>query len=183
MRITGGSSGIALRYAEALVDVAVDAGDDLDSLVTDYADFVETLGKTPALRRAFETGTLPAARRVSLARDVIARHTDNPRLRRFVGLMVARERGSWLVATLDALRRAVDDHRGITDVHLISAHPLSEADAARLDEALHKALGVIPRLKREVDPSILGGFIARVGNTIHDASVERKLARFEENAA
>ena len=77
----------------------------------------------------------------------------------------------------------MDARRGIADVRLTSAWPLSEAEAARLSEALGKALGIVPRLQLEVDPTLLGGFIARVGNTIYDASVERELARFEESAA
>jgi len=97
--------------------------------------------------------------------------------------MVARERGAWLGAALEALRRAVDAHRGITDVRLVSAHPLEEAEVARLSDALGKALGIVPRTHLAVDPAILGGFVARVGNRIYDASVERELTRFEESAA
>ncbi len=175
--------GIADRYATALLDVALEAGDDPDLLIADFADFASTLEQTPALRRALAPGALPAARRDSLARQVVAMHTENPRLRRFVALMAARERGAWLPAALEALRRAVDARRGIADVRLTSAWPLSEAEAARLSEALGKALGIVPRLQLEVDPTLLGGFIARVGNTIYDASVERELARFEESAA
>jgi len=178
-----GSAEIAGRYASALLDVALAAGDGLDQLVADFADFDATLGENASLLRAFEAGGLPVHRRVELARELIARHTENENLRRFVVLMVSRERGASLPSAFHAFRLAVDSHRGITDVRLVSAHPLSEAEAERLSDALGKALGIEPRLHREVDPAILGGFVARVGNRIYDASVERELRRFEENAS
>ncbi len=175
-------SGIAARYAHALLDAAVGAEDDLDALVSDFADFVAALDENPDFRRALASGGVPLAKRSALAQAAARRCTENPRLVRTVVLMVARERGVLVPHACDALRRAVDVRKGITDVQLTSAEALRPEEGDRARDALQEALGIVPRLHLEVDPTILGGFVARVGNRIYDASLERELARFEERA-
>jgi F-type H+-transporting ATPase subunit delta len=61
-----------------------------------------------------------------------------------------------------------------------SAVPLDEAQRAELATALSKATGKTVELKVLVDPSVLGGVYAKVGDTVIDGTVRRRLELLKE---
>ena len=75
----------------------------------------------------------------------------------------------------------LDAHRGIERAKVITAVPLDETDK----EAISNRLGKIAERKvavdSRVDPSIIGGFIARIGDTLIDGSVHQKLETLKKN--
>ena len=62
-----------------------------------------------------------------------------------------------------------------------TAHRLSDAETAELQRTLEKRFGRGVEVHLTVDPTLLGGFVARVGSEIYDASVTGKFERFRES--
>jgi len=75
----------------------------------------------------------------------------------------------------------LDFHRGIEHAEVSAAMPLVDEDR----EAISRRLGEIVRHKvvidAQVDPSIIGGFIARIGDTLIDGSIRQKLETLKKN--
>ena len=75
----------------------------------------------------------------------------------------------------------LDAHRGIERAKVITALPLDDQEK----EAIAKRLGKIAERRvavdSQVDPSIIGGFIARIGHTLIDGSVHQKLETLKKN--
>jgi F-type H+-transporting ATPase subunit delta len=61
-----------------------------------------------------------------------------------------------------------------------SATPLEAKQRTALAEALGKATGKKVELKVLVDPSVIGGVVAKVGDTVIDGSVKRRLEKLKE---
>jgi len=59
---------------------------------------------------------------------------------------------------------------------------LDPAERARIEEALARKLNRRVRMKVDVDPKILAGFVAKVGSEVYDASALRAIERFHETA-
>jgi len=100
-------------------------------------------------------------------------------VRNLVGVLIANRR----LAQLPQVARAFGDQlavrRGQQAATVISAHPLSDTQrtqlAARLTEAGYSGV----KLSEQVDPSILGGLIVRIGSRLYDNSIKSKLQRLQ----
>jgi F-type H+-transporting ATPase subunit delta len=62
---------------------------------------------------------------------------------------------------------------------VVSAKPLSEAQAAELAETLSAKAGKTLKLKASVDQSLIGGLIVKLGSKMIDTSIRAKLARMQ----
>jgi F-type H+-transporting ATPase subunit delta len=160
-------------YARALFAVA-DAEGELDRVEDELYRFGKTVEDQPKLREALVDPTLPSERKVAVIRDILenkaSRHTVA-----LLGFLVEEERTKDLSAILESLAEVVASQRSKAVAEVRSAVPLDEKRRASLADALSKASGKDVEVKVLVDPSVVGGIVARVGDQIFDGSVRRKL--------
>jgi F-type H+-transporting ATPase subunit delta len=74
-----------------------------------------------------------------------------------------------------------DAHRGIEHAEVTTAIPLDERDKEILSNRVGEIMEMKVTLDLHVDPSILGGFIARIGDTLIDGSVRQNLESLGKN--
>jgi len=72
-------------------------------------------------------------------------------------------------------QRLLDSHRGIEQAEVTTAIPLDDEDKLKLEERLGAAIGKKVVLKPEVDSSLLGGIVAKIGDKLLDGSTRSKL--------
>ncbi len=75
----------------------------------------------------------------------------------------------------------LDAHRGIERAKVITALPLDDQEKAAISNRLGKIAERKVAVDSQVDPSIIGGFIARIGDTLIDGSVHQKLETLKRN--
>ena len=165
---------VGLRYAQALFELAKSQGDagvveaDLKSLKAMRADSADlrTLIASPAFD-ADEKGKGLAA--VANAAGFAAT------TRKFLGLVAANRRASALPGIIAAFEKLAAADRGAISAEVVTAMPLTDAQAKSLAAALRTALGKDPEIETRVDPAILGGLKVRVGSRLFDASLKSRL--------
>jgi F-type H+-transporting ATPase subunit delta len=64
---------------------------------------------------------------------------------------------------------------GIVNVHVLAAAELSEQQTAQLEQRFEAYSKKKVRIDVSLDPKLIGGFIARIGDTVFDGSVKRQL--------
>jgi F-type H+-transporting ATPase subunit delta len=167
---------LAGRYASALFDLARDqrqieaVGKSLDALnqaLADSKDFSELIA-SPLVSRE-EAGKAFAALAPQLGLDPI---TTN-----FVGVLARNGRKGQLRNVIRAFRRLSAEHRGETTADVITARPLNDDQLAQLRQQLRARAGRDVNIDAEVDPSILGGIVVKLGSQQIDASIRTKLNR------
>ena len=79
------------------------------------------------------------------------------------------------VKLIDSFRKLSANARGVVSAEVVTAQPLSAAQAKGVAAALRTALGKDPEISTRVDPAILGGIKVRVGSRLFDASLKSKL--------
>jgi F-type H+-transporting ATPase subunit delta len=160
-------------YAQALFAVAQAEGT-LEDVEEELYRFAKTLEKESRLREALTDPGLPADRKKSVINEILGsragRHTVN-----LLGFLVEQGRAKDLPRIADALARMAAGRNQQVVAEVRTAVPLDEQRRARLSEALSKAIGRSVDLKVLVDPSVIGGVVARVGDQVYDGSVRRKL--------
>jgi len=160
-------------YASALFEIARAEGS-LDEVEDELFRFGRNLEGTDALRNALTDELLPAAKRQAIVEDLLGGQAS-PTTTALVSFVVGAGRARDLPAIITKLveRAAAEKQRAVAEVR--SAVPLDEDQKTRLAAALANATGKQVEVKAIVDPSVLGGIVATVGDTVIDGSVRTRL--------
>jgi F-type H+-transporting ATPase subunit delta len=132
------------------------------------------------LRTTLEDATLPAARRTQVVEDLLS-GTAHPLTVSLVSLLVSNNRIREMGAIVDevlALSASRTNHR-IAEVR--SAVPLDDDQRRRLAEALKASTGMDVEVVVIVDPSVVGGVVTRIGDTVIDGTVRSRLTQLRES--
>ena len=172
----------ARRYARALFDVGSRSGDPA-VLLEELKAFGGAVSAHPELRQALLNVTLPLAIRTNILREVLKLYPVSRVLSRLLFLVLEHDDANELPMIVEEFERRVLDFHHVVRAQVTTAAPLDAARTEALREALGKVTGRNVRLDTRVDPSILGGVVARVGSRVFDGSVTRHLSRLRERLA
>jgi F-type H+-transporting ATPase subunit delta len=164
----------ARRYAEAAFEVAL-----RDKTVADWRSELERAAEIAGDERALDVlanPAIPGERRAETLRELLADGVSRPVLN-LILLMLRRGRIRELLRVAAEFRRLDDDRQGITHASAISATELTQDEIRALTARLERSTGDRLALEVEVDPSLLGGLIVRVGDRLIDGSVRGRLER------
>ena len=165
-------------YANALLEVSRAEGH-LAEIEDELFRFARTFEGSDELRSALSDPVLPAQRRVALVEDLLggkALQTSSA----LASFIVAAGRAGDLPAIIDRFVElaAAEQRRAVAEIR--SAIELTPDQTDRLREALNRATGKDVEVKVVVDPSVLGGIVARVGDLVIDGSVRHRLEQLRE---
>lgn len=165
---------IARRYAAALFDVTK-RNDSLDAASSGLGSVAALVAGSPELANLFTSPGVPAAKKLGVADTLAAQLGVSPEVRRLIGALGDRDRLSLIGEVAAAFDARVRQERHILQANVTTAVPLSPEREAALAASLGKALGGTVTVNAHVDPSIVGGVIAKVGSLVLDSSVTRRL--------
>jgi F-type H+-transporting ATPase subunit delta len=160
-------------YAEALFSVA-EAEDALDVVEDELFRFARALEREQRLRDALTDPALPAEQKRAVLGDVLGERA-NPHTVNLLGFLVEQGRARELRAIVDELVALAAERRQAAVAEVRTAVPLDAEHRERLAHALGRATGKRVELKVVVDPSVVGGVVARVGDQVIDGTVRRRL--------
>ncbi len=167
----------ATRYARALFDVSVQ-DHDLHRVESGLAGLLAMIDGHETLRRVLLNPAIPTPRKRTIMTELIARLDDLvPPVAKLAILLAERDRLGLLPDILESYRARLLDHLGVIEASVTTAHPLAPERTTAIEERLAAASGRTVSITTAVDPQLLGGFVARLGTTVYDASVARNLER------
>ena len=172
---------IVRRYAKALLDVAEQEGA-VDAVRADLAEVRRWIAAAPAFH-VFAACDHLGGRELRLrALLELARAAGLGRIAaEFLARAEAAQHLEHLAAILDEFARQRQERAGIVRAEIVSARPLPEGQRAELARRFGKGRAV--EISYKEDPGILGGFVARIGEQVHDYSVSGRLARLRRRLA
>ncbi len=165
-------------YADAVAAVARAEGN-LDLVADELFRVARALEGSDELRMTLSDRQVPAARRQQIVEDLLGGHASDTTTA-MVSMIVAAGRSSDLAGIA---REAVEINardRGRSVAEVRSAVALTEDQAERLSAALSAATGHQVDIKVVVDPSIMGGVVATIGDEVIDGSVRHRLSQLRD---
>lgn len=169
---------VTRRYAQALFDTAQRDGI-AEKIETDLETVDALLRATPSLLRILRAPTIDRARKKDLLKQVFAAQISGLTLR-FLYLIVDKRRESILPELNREFRRLSYQYRNIQPVVVRVATRMTTDERSDLIQALAARTGKQIELQEEVDPSLIGGAVLRIGDTIIDGSVAGHLRRLRQ---
>ncbi len=163
--------GYARRYSQAVFEIALETKE-LDRWQSDLKKVVSVVGDA-AFMALLESPRFHFEDKARLLSERL--RGINPMALNLVLLLVTRGRLSIIGDIADGYQRLLDSYRGIESAEVTTAVPLDDKDRVKLAEHLGAMVGKKVRLKCEVDPSLIGGIVARIGDKLLDGSTRSKL--------
>ena len=173
---------IVRRYAKALLDVA-EQEKCVDAVRADLAEVRRWIAEAPAFHMFAACDHLGGRELRLRALRELARAAGLGRIAaEFLARAEAAQHLEHLAAILDEFERQRQERAGIVRAEIVSARPLSAEQKTALSRRFGGA-GRTMEISYKEDPGILGGFVARIGEQIHDCSVSGRLARLRRRFA
>lgn len=160
-------------YARALF-AAAEAEGALAKVEDELYGFARSVEQNPSLREALTDAALPAERRRAVVNDLLTERA-HPLVSTLVGFVIEAGHARDLPKIIDELARVAAREREQELAEVRSAVPLSDQQRDKLAAALSRATGRSVEVKVVVDPSVVGGVVARVGDLVFDGSVSGRL--------
>jgi F-type H+-transporting ATPase subunit delta len=166
-------------YAQGIFDIARAEGA-LESVENELFQFSQLFQDNEQLREKLTDQSLPVEKRQAIVEDLLGQKAS-PLTVNLISFMVGAGRARDLPEIVDRLvaRAAAERQREVAEVR--SAIMLDAEQQRRLTEALEKTTGKQIELKVIQDPSVIGGLVARVGDTVIDGTVRRRLEQLRES--
>ena len=165
-------------YAQAIYAIA-EAEGYLSDTEEELFRFARTFESSDELRSKLSNRSIPVEVRQGVIEDLFA-HRALESTAAFVSFLVGIGRVSDLPEIVDRFIAIAAANRAREVAEVRSAVPLDAQQQERLAVALSRATGKQVEVKVIVDDSVLGGIVARIGDTVIDGSIRRRLAQLKE---
>ena len=164
-------------YAEAMFEVARAEGS-IDEVEDELFRFARALEGSDELRTALTDPHIPASRRQQIVEDLLGPRATSTTTA-LVSMVVGIGRGRDLPAIIDSLvqKSAASHNKEVAEVR--SVMELNAQQLTRITEEIQNATGKQVEVKVVIDPTILGGVVTTVGDTVIDGSVRTRLEQLK----
>jgi F-type H+-transporting ATPase subunit delta len=167
---------LAARYARALLATLPDTerAATADAFLDALAKQIET---TRSLRDVLLNPAYPRSVRKKAMAELAAAHGVAPEVGRFLGILLDNGRLLLLPTIARTFRQEREAAAGIVEATITTPEPLTHDLRQKAEATLARLTGRRVRLEEQVDPSLLGGAVTRVGSMVYDGSLKTQLAR------
>ncbi|MFN7894263.1 MAG: ATP synthase F1 subunit delta [Pirellula sp.] len=161
-------------YARALLQVA-SASNKVDLVVDQLESVVrDVLDKSSEAELILSNPKMSADEKIGFLDRVFASEMDGTLLK-FLKVLCRRQRMNFVRSIAQSALEQRDEMAGRMQVDVITSAPLAESSSQALIAKLKAIFNKDVRLNSSVDPSILGGLVVRIGDTVYDGSLDGQL--------
>lgn len=166
-------------YAKAIFEIASSEGE-IERVADELYRIARVLEKQHELRETLTDIAVPLDAKESLLDEILGDKVS-PHTLNILKFVVNQGKARRLVEIADDLAGLAEEESKREIAEVRTAVPLSGDQTEKLAEALSKATGKNVSVKVIVDPSVIGGVVARVGDTVIDGSIQSKLESLKEH--
>lgn len=172
------ASGVAKRYAQAVFSLAKEQGT-LGQWQSDLA-LLNDVASNAEVSAFLKNPTTDGKQKAALLETVLENGGGQAQAKNLARLLVEKQRLDIVPELYELFEESMLAEQGIVYADVTTAEPLSEAGQTIVQEKLSELIGKQVRLRTKVDPSIIGGIIALVGDQLIDGSVINQLRQLRE---
>ncbi len=164
---------ISSRYALSFLRIAIDKNI-LENTASDMEMMLNAFEDSRELRRAIESPVIRSEVKETILSEIFSGKVDDESMK-FIKFIVSKGRESLLPSIAKRYLELRDEHLGIVQASVFSAFELSGEQKDQLKKKFESSLGKKVIFSYQIDNNLLGGFVAKLGDTIYDASVKHQL--------
>jgi len=170
---------LATRYAKAIFELGSSQGG-LDKIGADLRTFAKAMKESPELEQTLTSPALKRSDRRKVVDALLQRLGVVTITRNTVYLLLDGERLSALPMISREIDRMIEAKAGRVAAEVTSAKPLDPTQLSQINAALEKLSGKKVSISTRHDPDLLGGVVAKVGDTVYDGSLRTQLRNLRD---
>jgi F-type H+-transporting ATPase subunit delta len=171
---------VASTYARAFADVVLSARLDANRAIGGLRRISGLLTESVDLRRVWENPAVPADQKHKLLDAIVRQEGIERHVRNLVAVLIDHRRTQFLARITQQLVKELDARLGLAEAQITSARELGDSEKRAIEAQVEKVTGKKVRAHFNLDASLLGGAVVRVGSTIYDGSVKGQLEKIRE---
>jgi F-type H+-transporting ATPase subunit delta len=165
------NQGSAKRYAEVIFTLAQEH-QEMERWTSGLETIIEFLGNQD-LKNLLESPDVELEAKIKVIKEILAQ--ESPLLQNLLSLLTSRKHLRLTAAILEEYQRLANAALGIEIAQVVTAVPLDPEERAQISERLSQMVERDVRIQSNVDPLIIGGFVARVGDKLVDGSTQTRI--------
>jgi F-type H+-transporting ATPase subunit delta len=170
----------ARPYAKAILDVA-QSPQRANTVRVELEKFEQSRHEAADLQELYANPGIDLDVKFKITHAIASRLGLSELTGKVLEVLIRNHRINQLDGVVAALASMVNERLNVAVVEVRSAHKLTEQELAQLRKTLEQKVGKRVEVKLEMDPSLIGGFVARIGSEVYDASVAGKIHKFRES--
>jgi F-type H+-transporting ATPase subunit delta len=164
---------VSLRYASSLLDSAIEKKN-LDSVANDMELVFNTLEANSKLNLMLTSPVIKPQVKSSVLNEIFKTKITGDSLS-FLLFVIDKKREDLLINIAKKFLELKDEYLGILNVEITTAYDFTDGQRERIKMKFESSLNKIIRLNFIVNKNLIGGFIAKVADTMYDASLKHQL--------
>lgn len=171
------ASAAANRYARALVDLVLGPRSPLKPVdaVQQLRAVEQIITNSPELRNALLTPAIQTSRKRAVMGRLVEQMGLSDLIRNLIYVVIDRRRVGIIAEIREAFELLLDERLGFVRAEVSSAEALDQRRSSEIESELAGLTGKRMRLHFQVDPTLLGGVVARIGSRVYDGSLRGQL--------
>ncbi len=173
---------LSRRYAKALMDLAI-AKNVVDKVGLDLRTLANAYKAQPEVAHALSSSSFPRAQRKAVLDALLQRIGAHELVKTTAALLLDKERLAIVPDVSREIDAAIEARAGKVAAEVTSAVELSPTQLAAITIQLEKLAGKKVVITKKVDPTLLGGIVAKVGDVVYDGSARTQLSTLRDQLA
>ncbi|NVB83533.1 MAG: ATP synthase F1 subunit delta [Kofleriaceae bacterium] len=165
---------LSRRYAKAIFDIGSQHGN-LDKLGAELRTIAQAMKQSPELAATLSSPAIRRSDRRKVIDAILQRINAQPLTKNTIYLLLDGERLGYLPVISREVDAMIEEKAGRVSAEVVSAKALDPAQLSQITAALEKLSGKKVSISRREDPDLLGGIVAKVGDTVYDGSLRTQL--------
>ncbi len=171
---------LAKRYAKAMVEIGQE-NNTLEIYGSSLSELLEVTEASKEFKEVLINPVFTKEDKKEIAHGIMEKMGTDPIVRNFVSMLIDRKRIDQLPGIVKAFHQFLDDINGIKRGTIVSATPLSDDEIDKVTEALSRFSGTKVLATADVDSSLIGGLVAKVGDQVFDGTIRTQLNQLKES--
>lgn len=173
---------IPKRYAKALLSIA-DTPQEMEAIGKELGIMSEMLSNDEEIRKRLTSPLYPKPSKIKLLDEIIHAAGFSANVQNFLKLLLEKERLVFLKQIVQEFDGLLNEKLGVSRVQLITAKSLASEQQKAIQAALQNKMGNKIVLETDVDESLIGGAVIKLGSRVIDGSVLSLIQRMGNTLA
>jgi F-type H+-transporting ATPase subunit delta len=173
---------VARRYAAALADVVLKTGE-TDTVRSELSQWAALIESNAELFDALSNPAIPHAQKEKVLDSLIEKTRLSKTASNFLRVLLRNNRLTAIAAIDERFVAELEERSGIVTAEIVSARELPTDEKSALRSQLERLTGKTVNMDFQIDESVIGGVITRIGSTVYDGSIRTKLDTLKEQLA
>jgi F-type H+-transporting ATPase subunit delta len=171
------STKAASRYAKALLELSIEKNR-IDQVTSDISTLLQANNETKEFQLFLDSPVINAEKKNSIFKVLFPKFDEITTL--FIELITKNGREAMIPQIADSFEAQLKAHKGIVPVTLISANALDSKTKETIIAKVQSTITGILEVTEQIDASLIGGFVVKIGDNRIDASVANQLENLKQ---